>query len=231
MGQAQIPVLNGATPAAPPGYQNARWQQGSSLGPDPTYGVPQIPDSCYVPNAGIAVVKTANYTLSIADLGKLIIANSASPITFTLPNPVPLNALSSPTTETRWTVRVANIGTGTLTLAHNSLQIDGAAADLNFAQFTGCAVFTDGTNYFTERGFAPPVSLPNFADAETVSGSGTNWTLAHSPSPAASLILVQRIPNFGGIVLIAGTDYTISGTTITTTNSLSSGVLRAWYRY
>lgn len=230
MGQAQIPVLNGTTPAAPSGYQNARWQQGPSMGTDPTYGVPQIPDSCYVPNTGIAVVKTSAYTLSIADMGKLIVANSASAITFTLPNPVPLNALSTPTTETRWNVRVANIGTGTLTLAHNGLQIDGVASDLAFAQFTGTQVFTDGTNYFTERG-ASSGGGGNFADAETVSGSGISWTLAHTPNPAASLLLIQHVSGFGGITLIAGTDYTLSGATITTTNSLSIGVLKAWYRY
>lgn len=75
------------------------------------------------------------------------------------------------------------------------------------------------------------VSGPNFADGETVSGSGTAWTLAHTPNPAASLILVQRLPNFGGVVLFAGTDFTISGAAVTTTNSLSTGVLKAWYRY
>lgn len=76
-----------------------------------------------------------------------------------------------------------------------------------------------------------PNPNPNFIDGETVSGSGTAWTLAHSPNPVASLILIQQVTGFGGITLIANTDYTISGTAVTTTNNISAGTLRAWYRY
>lgn len=71
----------------------------------------------------------------------------------------------------------------------------------------------------------------SFADNEILSGSGTNWTLLHSPSPTASLMLFQRLPGFGGVLLIQGIDYTLSGVTITTINSLSAGVLYAFYRY
>lgn len=71
----------------------------------------------------------------------------------------------------------------------------------------------------------------NFADNEAVAGSGTAWTLLHVPNPAGSLILVQYISGYGGIVLVQGIDFTLSFTAVTTTNSLSAGVLRAWYRY
>lgn len=74
-------------------------------------------------------------------------------------------------------------------------------------------------------------SGPNFADDETVSGSGTSWTLAHTPSPSASLQLFQEIAGFGGVLLRQGTDYTLTGAAVTTTNSLTAGVLFAWYRY
>ena len=83
----------------------------------------------------------------------------------------------------------------------------------------------------------PGGASPNFADGEVVSGSGTAFTLAHPPSPADSLILVQRLPSFGGIVLFKRVgsplvgDFDISGANITTVNSLSAGDLRAWYRY
>lgn len=72
-----------------------------------------------------------------------------------------------------------------------------------------------------------------FVDNETVSGSGTSWTLAGSPSPAASLQLFQHLVGFGDVLLIVGTDYTLAGGTgpgLTTSNSLSAGVLHAWYR-
>jgi hypothetical protein len=155
---AQIPHLNGANPAPPSGYQNARWQQGPSEGNDPTYGVPIIPDSCYVPNAGTAVVKTASYTATIADMGTLLVFNSASALTLTLPNPVPLNALTPPTTETRWNISVQNLGAGVLTISRNGLLIDTLASNLTLSQNQGLAILTDGTNYFTERGLATDTS-------------------------------------------------------------------------
>jgi hypothetical protein len=170
---AQIPFLNGATPAPPSGYQNARWQQGPSVGNDPIYGVPQIPDSCYVPNAGTAVVKTASYTATIADMGTLLVFNSASALTLTLPNPVPLNALVPPTTETRWNIGVQNIGAGVLTISRNGLLIDTAAANLTLNQNQGLAIYTDGANYFTERGVAPAAGITALTGDVTATGPGS----------------------------------------------------------
>jgi hypothetical protein len=71
----------------------------------------------------------------------------------------------------------------------------------------------------------------NFANNEIVSGSGTNWTLAHSPSPTASLMLFWSLPGFGGILLLPPTDYTLEGNAVTTTHSLRAGALHAFYRY
>lgn len=59
---------------------------------------------------------------------------------------------------------------------------------------------------------------------EVVSGSGTSWTLAHSPSVAGNVLL------FGdGIAMRpgAGNDYTISGANITT--AISHTLLLAFY--
>ncbi len=93
--------------------------------------------------------------------------------------------------------------------------------------------FLDSYDALTGLFTASPAAVTvNFADGETVAGSGTGpWTLAHTPNPALSLILVQYVAGFGGIVLIAGTDYTLAGAVITTVNSLSAGVLTSWYRY
>jgi hypothetical protein len=61
---------------------------------------------------------------------------------------------------------------------------------------------------------APGGTGINFADGETPAGSidGSNavFTLAHAPSPATSLHLFLN-----GIRLRPGTDYTLSGATIT----------------
>ena len=75
------------------------------------------------------------------------------------------------------------------------------------------------------------MATPTFVGDETVAGSGTAWTLANVPNPPASLQLVQRVTGFGGITLIEGIDYTLSGAGIVTTNSILSGDLTAWYRY
>lgn len=59
---------------------------------------------------------------------------------------------------------------------------------------------------------------------ETVSGSGTSWTLAHIPNPSNSLKLYGN-----GQRLTLTTDYTISGLAITTINSFSAGAVLADY--
>jgi len=69
----------------------------------------------------------------------------------------------------------------------------------------------------------------NFADAEIPSGgAGTAFTLAHTPNPSASLILV-----WAGLVRNQGNDYTISGANITTTVTVNpaSDNLQGWYRF
>lgn len=59
---------------------------------------------------------------------------------------------------------------------------------------------------------------------EVVAGSGTSFTLSHSPSSPSGLLLFA-----GGSALIQGVDYTILGTAITTVNSYSTGQVVAFY--
>lgn len=79
------------------------------------------------------------------------------------------------------------------------------------------------------------LSIPNFADAEAVTFTGTSFTLAYTPSPASSLILFKVpsgsnpfcIPLVGG-----GINYSLSGATgtlVASPDAGDSGV--AWYRY
>lgn len=62
---------------------------------------------------------------------------------------------------------------------------------------------------------------------EVVAGSGTSFTLAHSPTSGS----VALYGNGQRLTSGAGNDYTISGATITTTNSFSAGDLLADYTY
>jgi len=73
-----------------------------------------------------------------------------------------------------------------------------------------------------------------FADNEipsgTIDGSNTTFTLAHSPSPTASLELFLN-----GQFVAQGSDYTLSGSTITFTfapdASFNGTPFKAFYRY
>jgi hypothetical protein len=81
--------------------------------------------------------------------------------------------------------------------------------------------------------------VSGFADNETPTGSGTTYTLAHAPNPPASLqlfefgigavsswSLLRQVPT-----LVLPTDYTLSGSTISTFASTSAAGLMAFYRY
>lgn len=132
--------LNSTLPAAPVGYANASIQADVPWANDPNAN---RNISFYMPNVGGVSIKTGSYTLVAADCGKLISANSASSLTFTLPASSPF-AL--------WKVLIQNVGAGVLTVSRNGLNIDGAAADLTLNQNQGVIIATDDTNYFTERG-------------------------------------------------------------------------------
>lgn len=72
----------------------------------------------------------------------------------------------------------------------------------------------------------------NFATVpETPSGAltGTTFTLAHSPNPAGSLILIKN----NAIMLPGGADYTLSGATITTVVAPGTGnpIMAIYYTF
>jgi len=111
--------------------------------------------------------------------------------------------------------------------------------DANTGQFTAsqpaAANLSDGTVGTGAVVLASALpTVPTFVDDEVVSGSGTSWTLANTPSPVASLELFVIIVGYGGVLLDRGSvtaeGYSITGAAITTVTSYSAGVLRAWYR-
>jgi len=75
-------------------------------------------------------------------------------------------------------------------------------------------------------------SSTSFADNETPTGlinsSNVTYTLANTPSPAASLLLYLN----GQLLTAGGVDYTLATATITMVNAPGTGgALKAWYRY
>lgn len=87
--------------------------------------------------------------------------------------------------------------------------------------------FLNGTGAWS----IPAGTTTTYADDETpsgtINGSNTAFTLAHTPSPAASLMLFQN-----GVLNRRMTDYTLSGANITFSVAPTTGDnLRAFYRY
>lgn len=113
-------------------------------------------------------VQTGDYSLAAGDNGKDVILNSSAAHTFTLPNP--------PTSST-WAVFIENIGTGILTVSRNTLNIDGAASNLTLGQNQGVIIFTDGSNYFTERGMTPTQPYDVWFSPNVVMGSGVDYRI------------------------------------------------------
>jgi hypothetical protein len=68
----------------------------------------------------------------------------------------------------------------------------------------------------------------NFVDSEVVSGSGTTFTLAHTPVSGSLHLFNATARLWPGA---SPKDYTISGATITMNYSLATGALLADYRY
>ena len=94
------------------------------------------------PNVGGMMTKTVSYAGQLSDCGFLILFNSASPVTYTLPNPPP-----SLPQGAKWRVEIENIGTGTLTVNPNGLNLNGSSSSLSLTTNQGCTISTDGMNY------------------------------------------------------------------------------------
>jgi len=89
--------------------------------------------------------QAGDYTADGTDNGKLIVMSKTTAKVLTLP-------VSPPSTT--WAIFAQNTGAGALTIDRNALTIDGAASNLTLVQYDGIVLFTDGSNYFTERGIS-----------------------------------------------------------------------------
>ena len=129
--------------------------------------------------------------------------------------------------------------------ADKSLYIDGTAGRADDLGVSGDLIIgaysmtADTSNVATVFISYPHVSddlgsssAVSYADAETptgtINGSNAIFTLANSPSPATSLILIKN----GAVQTAGGVDYTLSGLTITYVTAPADGSTHiAWYRY
>lgn len=192
--------LSNTTPTQPAGYAQGQFLGDANNPRNVSVGFP---------NAGGVTVKTTSYTILNTDCGFLLVYNSASPGTFTLPTTPPF---------TKWTVEIQNIGVGTLTLAPGgSTSIDGSTSGILLSTGTGLMVATDSTNYFTARGAAPiTTTAPGFVQGTIQTGVST-ITLALIANGDAVLLHV-RSGNPTAPVLASS-----NGNTYALIHSVSSG--------
>jgi hypothetical protein len=130
-------------------------------------------------------------------------------------------------TQVKGVLAVVNGGTGVSTAQGNGSKVQLSTGSTS----TNDCVKFDANGNTVSAGSACG-TVPSFADAEvpsgTINGSNTAFTLAHTASPAASLILTLN----GVVQKAGGVDYTLSGTGITMAAAPVSGDgLLAWYRY
>jgi hypothetical protein len=101
-----------------------------------------------MPGAGIVVATNAQtgagYTVASSDWGKLLTHSNAAAQVLTLPQ-------AGASFPNGWYVDVENTGAGAWTITPATSTIDGAAT-LALSTNQGVRVFSNGTNYFTERG-------------------------------------------------------------------------------
>jgi len=159
------------------------------------------------------------YTLAQSDLGGLILVQSGIAFALTLNS-----GLLTPFFTT-----VYNLGAGTITAAPSLGNVNnGASVTILTNQFS--IIYFDGTNWWATA----TVSAINLAPAEDLTSliglGNVTFPLAHTPSPALSLILEYNgVYQRQGI----GNDYTLSTNTITTLFTPVTGetLVAAFYTY
>lgn len=184
-----VPIFNSLNPAAPSGFQNSKWQTDG--------GVPIQQITTNVPNTGNVSIKTTSYTLTAADCGTMVVANSSSPITFTLPASPPF---------AQWQVVLVNIGSGVLTVDPNGLDLDGTLSTIGVTQHQGLSVFTDNTNYFSDRGMGGFVSVGGVdvqTAAYTIVANDAGKIVVYNGSVAATFNLPASPPSSTWGVFVA----------------------------
>lgn len=89
------------------------------------------------------------YTIAATDRNQLITFNNASAISVTLPQAG--SGSSLPNFQNFFSTQIVNLGAGVVTITPSTSTIDGAAS-ITLEQNEGLTLFSDNTNYFTNRG-------------------------------------------------------------------------------
>jgi hypothetical protein len=115
---------------------------------------------------GVNAQSGTSYTVVAGDHAKLVTLNNASAVAVTLTAAATLGA--------RFYCHIQNLGAGTATLTPASGTIDGASS-LDVAQGLGIALYSDGSNFYTERGMGSGGGSVTFAG--DLSGDDSSQTV------------------------------------------------------
>lgn len=211
MNPTAVPFFNSQTPAAPSGYQNAKYQTDG--------GVPVQQITTNTPSTGGAVVKTSSYSASASDCGQLISFEGSSASTYTL--------LSTPPFA-QWTVFVQNNSTANVTISPGTATLNGSSSSITLAAGTGAYISTDGTNYKAVLGGGGGGVTASQIQQESLiyaadTGSANAYAISQSPSPTltAGSIAVFKVAhtNTGASALAVN-----GGSAITVKKESASGL-------
>jgi hypothetical protein len=126
-------------------------------------------------NAGVRKVTAGSTdTILTTDRAKLVSYNNAA-YAVTVPSAA---TLANPTT---WYVYIENIGTGNVTFTPTTSTIDGQTSFV-LTPGTGVALFSDGTNYFTERGTPPSANTVTTTNDSYTAGQRRTYDLTIAKS-------------------------------------------------
>ena len=152
-------------------------------------------------NQFAVAAKTGTYALLVSD--SMITCSG----TFTVTLPTVSDVASS--TFTKHYI-VLNTGTGTITIARNGVNINGAASDLTLTtQYSGYHLWTDGTNWFAHyiASVYPTASetlsgiVELATDAETI--TGTDTAKATTPANIAATSIAKALIDAKGDIISA----------------------------
>ncbi len=162
---------------------------------------------------GVRVVTSTTDTIAGADARKLVVYNSGSPVAVSLTSPATLGNL--------FVCWVENIGAGAVTLTPASGTIDGATS-LAINANQGAVIWSDGTNFWTERGMGSGGAGAGVASLDGITGpvslvAGSGITITDN-SPSAGNISIAASSGGGGLTLISEVKVSTATPSITFSN-------------
>ena len=118
--------------------------------------------------SGITSVLSTTYTLQFADQAHIIVVNTNSSTSISVPQPGPV---SNPPFNKGWWAVIKQLGTGTVSLNPSASTIDGKSS-INILPGRSTTIMTDGLNWFAGSGNYPAQTLSIAIENPQLTDSG-----------------------------------------------------------